>query len=63
LDDLVTGGYLKAIPKDPVTGRTDTWVTSQTDTLASIDQTQGGIDDVHSGAQQVGTDGTAYNTW
>ena len=63
LDDLVTGGYLKAIPKDPVTGRTDTWVTSQTDTLSSIDQTQGGIDDVHSGAQQVGTDGTAYNSW
>lgn len=63
LDELVSGGYLKAIPKDPITGRTDTWVTSQTDTLASIDQTQGGIDDVHSGAQQVGTDGTTYNTW
>jgi general secretion pathway protein G len=63
LDDVVSGGYLKAIPKDPVTGRTDTWVTSQTDTLSTIDQTQGGIDDVHSGAQQVGTDGTAYNTW
>lgn len=63
LDDLVSGGYLKAVPKDPITGRTDTWQTSQTDTLSSIDQTQGGIDDVHSGAQQVGTDGTAYNTW
>ena len=63
LDDVVSGGYLKAIPKDPITGRTDTWVPSQTDTLSTIDQTQGGIDDVHSGAQQVGTDGTAYNTW
>jgi general secretion pathway protein G len=63
LDDLVSGGYLKAIPKDPITGRTDTWVSSQSDTLGSIDQTQSGIDDVHSGAQQVGTDGTTYNTW
>jgi general secretion pathway protein G len=63
LEDLVSGGYLKAIPKDPVTGRTDTWQTTQSDTLNSIDQTQGGIDDVHSGAQQVGTDGTTYNTW
>jgi general secretion pathway protein G len=63
LEDLVSGGYLKAIPKDPVTGRTDTWQTAQSDTLNSIDQTQGGIDDVHSGAQQVGTDGTTYNTW
>ena len=63
LDDLITGGYLKSIPKDPITGRTDTWQTSVTDTLDSVDQTQGGIDDVHSGAQQVGTDGTNYSTW
>jgi general secretion pathway protein G len=63
LDDLVTGGYLKAIPKDPITGRTDSWSISQSDTLSSIDQTDPGIDDVHSGAQQVGTDGTTYNTW
>jgi general secretion pathway protein G len=63
LEDLVSGGYLKAIPKDPITGRTDTWQTTQSDTLNSIDQTQGGIDDVHSGAQQVGTDGSTYNTW
>src|SRR5947208_13747329 len=33
LDDLVTGGYLKAIPKDPITGRTDTWQTAASDTL------------------------------
>lgn len=63
LEDLVSGGYLKAVPKDPITGRTDTWQTSQSDTLSTVDQTQGGIDDVHSGAQQVGTDGTTYNTW
>jgi general secretion pathway protein G len=63
LDDLVTGGYLKSIPRDPVTGRSDTWQTSATETLESIDQTQGGIDDVHSGAQRVATDGTNYSTW
>jgi len=63
LDDLVTGGYLKAVPKDPITGRTDTWQTSATDTLATIDQTASGIDDVHSGAQLKGTDGTLYDSW
>jgi general secretion pathway protein G len=63
LDDLVTSGYLKAIPKDPITGRTDSWMVSQSDTLSSVDQTDPGIDDVHSGAQQTSTDGTAYNTW
>ena len=63
LDDLVQAGYLKSIPKDPLTNRTDTWVTSQDDTLGSIDQTQSGIDDVHSGAQETSSDGTAYSTW
>jgi general secretion pathway protein G len=63
LQDLVSAGYLKAIPKDPVTGRTDSWNSSQSDTLDSVDQTDAGIDDVHSGSQDVGTDGTLYSTW
>ena len=64
LQDLVTAGYLKAIPKDPITGRTDTWIVGQSDTLSTVDQTDsGGIDDVHSGAQQTATDGTSYSTW
>jgi general secretion pathway protein G len=63
LDDLVTGGYLKVIPKDPFTGRNDSWTTAQSDVLSTVDQTDGGIDDVHSGAQMTGNDGTSYNTW
>lgn len=63
LDDLVQAGYLKTMPVDPFTHRSDTWVPAQSDTLSSIDQTEPGIDDVHSGAQLVGSDGTAYNTW
>lgn len=64
LEDLVSSGYLKALPKDPITGRSDSWITSQSDTLSSVDQTDsGGIDDVHSGAQANATDGTSYNTW
>lgn len=63
LDDLVQSGYLKSIPADPITNRTDTWITSQSDTLMSISETQGGIDDVHSGSQGLASDGTSYNTW
>lgn len=63
LDDLVQAGYLKSIPVDPITQSSDTWITSESDTLMDIDQTQGGIDDVHSGAQSLATDGTSYNTW
>ncbi len=63
LTDLVESGYLKAMPKDPMTNRTDTWVPVQEDILSSLDQTQSGIDDVHSGAQAASTDGTLYSTW
>ena len=63
LNDLVEAGYLKAIPKDPITARTDTWIADQSDTLTSIDETQGGISDVHSGAQETSSEGTSYSTW
>ena len=63
LDDLVQAGYLKTVPKDPMTDRTDTWMTDQSDTLLTIEETQGGIDNVHSGAQGIASDGTTYNTW
>jgi general secretion pathway protein G len=63
LADLVSAGYLKAIPKDPITGRTDTWIESQSDDMTTIDQTEAGIDDVHSGAQSTASDGSSYSTW
>lgn len=64
MGDIVTAGYLKEIPKDPFTQRTDTWIPGQSSAFTSIDETQsGGIDDVHSGSQQVSTEGTTYNTW
>ena len=63
LDDLVQAGYLKVIPVDPMTNRADTWMTSESDTLMDINETQGGIDDVKSGSQDIALDGTSYNTW
>jgi general secretion pathway protein G len=63
LDDLVQAGYLKSVPIDPITSRNDTWITGQSDTLTDINETQGGLDDVHSGAQSLASDGTSYNTW
>jgi general secretion pathway protein G len=63
LDDLVQAGYLKDIPTDPITHMKDTWITGQSDTLMDINETAGGIDDVHSGAQTLASDGTSYNTW
>lgn len=63
LDDLVQAGYLKQMPADPMTGSTDTWMPDTSDTLMDIDQTAGGISNVHSGSQGIATDGSSYNTW
>ncbi|MGC9198689.1 MAG: type II secretion system protein [Acidobacteriaceae bacterium] len=63
LDDLVQAGYLKAIPVDPMTDSSDTWITSESDTMTDINETEGGLDDVHSGSQAIASDGTTYNTW
>ena len=63
LDDLVQSGYLKTMPVDPFTHRTDTWESVQSDTLTTTEETDPGITDVHSGAQELSTDGSSYNTW
>lgn len=63
LDDLVSAGYIKQIPKDPFTGSADSWVTDQEDVLLSVDQQQPGIVDVHSGSSQTSSEGNAYSSW
>ena len=63
LDDLVQAGYLKAIPTDPITHSDQTWVTNTSDTYESVDESEPGIDDVHSGSQETGSNGQMYSTW
>ena len=63
LDDLVTAGYIKQIPNDPMTNKADWTVVQEDETLMSPDEQSGGIDDVHSASDQTGSDGTAYSTW
>jgi general secretion pathway protein G len=63
LDDLVQSGYIKVMPIDPFTHRSDTWMPVQSDALSTLDQTASGIDDVHSGSQETAIDGTSYNSW
>ena len=63
LDDLTQEGYLKTIPEDPMTKSTTTWQTDTSDDMHSLDQTDPGIDDVHSGSDETGSDDQPYNTW
>ena len=63
LDDLVQNGYLKSIPSDPMTHSTETWQTTSDETYADLDQTEPGITDVHSGSEEVGSNGQPYSSW
>jgi general secretion pathway protein G len=62
LDDLVTAGYLRQIPLDPLT-RQPNWEVVQEDVMMAVDQQEPGITDVHSASTASASDGTAYNTW
>ncbi len=63
LDDLVSEGYLRNIPTDPMTGTSDTWRTIQEDATQAVDQSSPGIFDVKSGSDKQSLDGTTYSDW
>ena len=63
LDDLIQNGYLRNIPEDPMTHSRETWVTDTSDSLHSVDETDPGIDDIHSGSDETGADGQPYSAW
>jgi general secretion pathway protein G len=63
LNDIVTAGYLRVIPKDPFTNSNTSWQAVQEDVMQSVDQTAPGISDVHSGSNLTSTEGTAYSSW
>jgi general secretion pathway protein G len=63
LDDLVQGGYIKLIPKDPMTNEANWEVVQEDDTIMSVDQQDPGISDVHSASNATASDGTAYSSW
>ncbi len=63
LQDLVTEGYLRDVPIDPMTGSNQTWKTIMEDASQSVSQTEPGIFDVRSGSDKMGLDGTPYSEW
>ncbi len=63
LEELVSAGYLRQVPLDPITGSNRTWKLVMEDALTSVNQTEPGIFDVRSGADKNGLDGTPYADW
>lgn len=57
LEELVQHSYLRKLPVDPITSQSTTWQT------VKLEGEEPGIYDVKSGADGVGMDDTAYNTW
>jgi general secretion pathway protein G len=63
LPSLVSDGYMRSLPKDPVTNAADTWQTVMSDVDAANPSATPGVYDVKSGAQGTGLDGTNYSDW
>jgi general secretion pathway protein G len=63
LEDLVTAGYIREIPKDPFTNSNQSWKVDFDNSVSNPGQTESGIIDVHSGANATASDGTAYSSW
>lgn len=57
LDELVLKRYLRSVPLDPLTQRSDSW------RLIMSSDSSAAIVDVRSGAKGTGLDGSAYESW
>ena len=60
LDSLVSDGYLRKIPEDPITKSADTWTTVPAEPDPNNPSAEPGIYDVKSGAQGTALDGRSY---
>jgi general secretion pathway protein G len=63
LEDLVTGGYMRALPKDPFTDSSTSWQGIPGEPDPANPGTVPGIYDVKSGAEGAAIDGSTYSEW
>jgi len=63
LQDLVTDGYLRQIPQDPITQSSETWKIIMEDTPVGGSNSSPGVYDVRSGSDKKSLDGTPYSDW
>ena len=63
LAELVSEGYIREVPKDPITDSKDTWQTEAAEPDANNPGAAGGISNVKSGSDGTSLDGTRYADW
>jgi general secretion pathway protein G len=61
LDDLVSAGYMRELPKDPITDNKDWNVVTGEDPYST--EGGSGVTDLHSSSSEVSTEGTPYSDW
>ena len=61
-EDLVSAGYMRALPTDPFTKSNTTWQPVPDDSIPGFSNSPCVVD-VHSGSKDTGTDGTHYDQW
>jgi general secretion pathway protein G len=62
LNDLVSDGYMRQIPMDPITGTAD-WRIIMEDASNTVNQSEPGISDVRSSSDKTSLEGTPYSEW
>ena len=63
LEDLVSAGYVRALPKDPITNSTTSWQAIPAEPDATNPSVSPGVYDVKSGSELTSMDGTRYSDW
>jgi len=63
LQDLVSAGYLRQIPLDPITNSSESWKIIQEDATNTVNQSEPGIFDVRSGSDKTSLEGSPYAEW
>jgi len=63
LQDLVSEGYLRQIPQDPMTSSDQTWRIIMEETAIAGSSGTPGIFDVRSGSEKTALDGSLYADW
>jgi len=63
LEEIVEKRYLREMPKDPFTRKSDTWIVVAPPPAPEGSEIKGSVYDVHSGSDVIGTNNVPYNKW
>jgi general secretion pathway protein G len=63
LQDLVSDGYLREVPKDPMTDSAETWQVEAAEPDLNNPAAEPGVFNIKSGSDATALDGSRYSEW